>query len=271
MSSLSTSAKPKQPDIDRLFDGAIEPSDQAYVDVFLSCSNEEVDLNHVSIHSSQDQSYSETQGDCTSTFYHGLHYKGEVVWRIEVCSNSSHDPSGDYTSTCSMLEKGRLEIKIERKGREWMGDKRNFSRKRRYDISSLVRGSAVAYQMFAAEQEIGQQYDILNQDDLATESFSEYMAEVSDDSEDINNESDDERSHMSEESARSNASSAASSVSSYMLSVFGGDAADRKVPSTDKVVRDMNSCSCDSITKFEPDGANKQSCFGFLDMMKFSK
>jgi hypothetical protein len=40
--SFSTSPKPKQSDIDRLFDGAIEPSNQAYFKVFLNCSSEEL-------------------------------------------------------------------------------------------------------------------------------------------------------------------------------------------------------------------------------------
>jgi hypothetical protein len=99
------------------------------------------------------------------------------------------------------------------------------------------------------------------------------MAKVNNDSKDINNESNDERSNRSKESARSNLSStsAASSVTSYLLSVFGGDAADPKVPSIDKVVGDMNSCICNSITEFEPDEASKQFYIGFLDILKFSK
>jgi hypothetical protein len=178
MSTKRSSNESTKTDVEGLFDGAIEPSGQAYVDVILKSN--EIDLTAISIQSYQEQSYSETKETYALTFHHTVRYKGEAIWKIETNSHNDEDGIGGYTTSCNLSPDGRLEVIMERKGNKRKGNKRILNERRLYDIRSLIRGSAMAYQMRGAEEEINLQYTILNKESLAAESFSSYLAEVSD-------------------------------------------------------------------------------------------
>jgi hypothetical protein len=100
--------------------------------------------------------------------------------------------------------KGEIRIFLKTKGNQHsttMSDKKDKVEKKFIDVASLIRASAAAYQLYAAEEEIGIQYEILNTDSQAeesvnlfiSESFSSYLPQTSnEDDEDEGSEDDRE-------------------------------------------------------------------------------
>jgi hypothetical protein len=259
------STKLRQSDIDRLFDGAIEPCDQAYVDVFLD-PDVGIDLNHISISSYQDSIYSEAKKENTVTFTHELLYKGNAVWRLETNSHNVDDNTGGYCSTCAMST-SRLAVTIERKGKKWFGDKRKFSERKLYDIAALIRGSAVAYQMIAAEEEINMQYEVLNNDILPKESFSSYVVEISDESGESGSDEDSDASSNSDANSKEEGENSDSDESSD-----AGTVASKK---TSEEIKTENNILTPTIFKTPSDGNDGASSgdassifLGFNDMIR---
>jgi hypothetical protein len=136
----------------QLFEGVVEPSDAAYDDIFVKGTK--ADMRSISLFSSQEQSYSDELDDFTITFYHEVYYKGEVICKLQSIANQGND-SGNR-STCR-LAKGRLEILIEQHSYDTAsGRRKSFKQKKQLELDSLVRGSAAAYQLYAADDEIQQ-------------------------------------------------------------------------------------------------------------------
>jgi len=188
-STTSQSQVSAQGSLEELFDGIIEPSDQAYVDVFLEANPAAIDLKRISIISHQNQTYCEANQSYTTIFHHELQYKGETIWRVETSSKVSsrtkrkkkkkrhQAEAAPYSTTCNVL-KGYLEVKVTK-----IGDTK-WSETRKLDLLSLIRASAAAYQLYALEDEIGQQYELLNRHDFEIESVKAQTVERDNDDDD---------------------------------------------------------------------------------------
>jgi hypothetical protein len=189
-------------DMDALFDGVIEPSDQAYVDTFLD--EAEIDIANVSVRSYEEQSYSKDLKTHVTRFNHEVSYNGDLIWRVEIDSRYACDKKTRFSSSCK-LSQGKLGIFLQTEGdkkdnRYW-SEKKDKIEKRFLDVASLIRASAAAYQLYAAEEEVGIQYEILNQGSQGeeslnlyiSESFSSYLFQTSNGGDDDEEGSEDDR------------------------------------------------------------------------------
>jgi hypothetical protein len=105
-------------DDDALFDGIVEPNEEAYIDLFIGGGGgiETIDIGvniqpqDVSISNTQHQVYSTKLERYVVVCQHNLLYKGQVVWRIEL------DPAKRYTSSCVLSSDGYLEVIVDTNG-----------------------------------------------------------------------------------------------------------------------------------------------------------
>jgi hypothetical protein len=128
--------------------GAIEPSEQAYVDVF---GGNGIDMTEVSIHVYEDKTFSSYNRAFFTTYHYHLHYKGDVIWRLETMHQVDENSAGGLMANCK-LAKGRLLVKVvTKKGKGWLPGK--TKEKLDYDVAAIVRESAAGFQLEALEKE----------------------------------------------------------------------------------------------------------------------
>ena len=163
---------------DAMFDGVVEPSEQAYEDTILQDPSN-LDLGHVTVRKYEESSYlsgdddghtdndDSTPNQSNSVFVTTnweVCYKGEPIWRVEMHSHHHAQRS----SLCSLLSNGRIGI--------FVNDHEKSKRNKTFlDIKSLIVASAMAYQLDegedgdVAEDMIDVQYDILKKGDVGEE------------------------------------------------------------------------------------------------------
>lgn len=177
---------------DTLFEGVVEPNEEAYIDLFLNDGNQ--GGSHVE---GGGGNYRRVDPKVVSITSNQLLYKGNVFWRIE--------PGQGFDCECALRNGTYLEVTVE--CQQELGDKGDneetmhtktpkassfdawlrrglsasnssmkshndekepatlsgFRQIRRFDCESLIRASAIAYQMYAVEEEVGFQFQLLNE------------------------------------------------------------------------------------------------------------
>ena len=108
--------------VDTLFEGIVEPSEQAYNDLFLDSSTGIIDKESIVVTTTQQRFYDEERKEYIISQIHELKYKGETVWKLEPNNNNKMNINNDaattknrkqkYHSTCT-LSNGTMEIVIE--------------------------------------------------------------------------------------------------------------------------------------------------------------
>lgn len=138
-------------------EGTVEPSDHAYVDTFLHPID--IHRNHISVSTVQKEK-KETNVDAGSLksssctiFRHELLYKGDVCWRLETKYHHQGSDHQKCSSKCDIV-KGQLVIKtcITTRKLFWKSRKVKTSD---HDVAAMIQGAAVAYNSYAAEEELG--------------------------------------------------------------------------------------------------------------------
>ena len=131
-----------------LFQGAIAPSDQAYVDIFLQGRG--IDHAYVALHTFQEQDLDGSTMEYVCTNFHELQYKGDICWQMR---RACRGQTAQEPSKCS-LTNGKLKVTTYYKGKAWFGGEARKVRRQVFDVEQIIHAAAMAYQVRAADEEL---------------------------------------------------------------------------------------------------------------------
>jgi hypothetical protein len=135
-------------------EGVVVPSDQAYLDMSLhagarfSCRNLPVSSDWEELTTVNTTSrkiiYKESRQACYAVT-HTVYYNGEPIWRIQTeCKYDIKGTSGQSASCTLMKSRGIIRVKILHKGKTCLGQGRNCTEIRNYDLIGMIIESGEA-------------------------------------------------------------------------------------------------------------------------------